>query len=163
MFDEMFGLPAHPLLIHAPIVLVPIVAVAAIVVAAKPTWRRRAGWVPSILMVVIVAMLFAARESGEALDDQLGGVVGLHETLGNQTFLISLVWLVVVVALGVVDRQVATSPETAPLSAAPLSGGSDAASIVLSVASAVIGVVATIWLIRTGHSGADSHWSLYIS
>jgi hypothetical protein len=163
MFDELFGLPAHPLLIHAPVVLVPIVAIAAIVLAAKSSWRRRAGWAPTVVMVVIVAMLFAARESGQALDDQLGGVVGLHETLGNQTFLISAVWLVVVVALGVVDRRATPAPETTAVSAAQVSGGADAASIVLAVASAVVGVVATIWLIRTGHTGADSHWSLYVA
>ena len=159
MFDELFGLPAHPLLIHAPVVLVPLVAVAAIVLAWKTSWRRSAGWWPSVVMVAIVAMLFAARESGESLDEELGGVVGLHETLGNQTFLISLVWLVVVVALAVVDRR----SRPAAVETAPGVGGLEAASIVLSVGSAIVGIVATIWLIRTGHSGADSHWSLYVA
>ena len=43
MFDQLFDLPAHPLLIHAPIVLLPIAAILTIVLAFKPAWRRRAG------------------------------------------------------------------------------------------------------------------------
>ena len=52
--NNLFGLPAHPLLVHAPIVLVPLCLVAAIFMAAKPEWRRRFG-VPTAVLAVVAA------------------------------------------------------------------------------------------------------------
>jgi hypothetical protein len=37
------GLPAHPLFVHAPVVLIPITIVAAIVFVIKPAWLSRYG------------------------------------------------------------------------------------------------------------------------
>ena len=67
MFDKLFDLPAHPLLIHAPIVLLPIAAIATVVLVVKPAWRARAGWWMVGSLFVIVVLLFGAKESGEAL------------------------------------------------------------------------------------------------
>ena len=38
--DNLFGLPAHPLVVHAAVVLLPMAAIATVVVAAVPRWRR---------------------------------------------------------------------------------------------------------------------------
>ncbi len=35
-----FGLPAHPLLIHAPVILIPVLSLALLAVSARPTWCR---------------------------------------------------------------------------------------------------------------------------
>lgn len=37
----VFGLPAHPLVVHAVVVLLPLAAVAAIAAALVPRWRQR--------------------------------------------------------------------------------------------------------------------------
>ena len=41
--DRAFGLPAHPLLIHAPLVFVPILGLAALALAANSGWFDRHG------------------------------------------------------------------------------------------------------------------------
>jgi len=35
------GLPLHPLLVHAVVVLLPLAAVGSIIIAVVPKWRRR--------------------------------------------------------------------------------------------------------------------------
>jgi hypothetical protein len=43
---NVFGLPAHPLLVHAVVVLVPLVAIGAIAAVLWPSLRTRIGWRP---------------------------------------------------------------------------------------------------------------------
>ena len=39
-------------------------------------------------------------------------------------------------------------------------GSRDTIALVLSVLAAIAAVITTIWLIRTGHAGAESRWKL---
>jgi hypothetical protein len=40
------GLPAHPLLLHVPVILIPVAGLAALALAARPSWWVRHGaWV----------------------------------------------------------------------------------------------------------------------
>lgn len=43
MFDTIFGLPLHPLVVHATEVIVPLAAVLVVLTAAWPRFRRWAG------------------------------------------------------------------------------------------------------------------------
>jgi uncharacterized membrane protein len=56
--DTLFGLPAHPLLVHIPIVLLPLAAIGVIVMLIKPAWHRRYRWI--VLAMGIVGALGAA-------------------------------------------------------------------------------------------------------
>ena len=40
---EIQGLPAHPLLVHGPIVLIPLVALSGIAMIIRPVWRITLG------------------------------------------------------------------------------------------------------------------------
>jgi len=42
--EELFGLPAHPLLVHMPVVIIPLAGVIAVVFAFRPAWLDRFGW-----------------------------------------------------------------------------------------------------------------------
>ena len=42
---NLFGLPAHPLLVHIPVALIPLCAAGAIVMVVSASWRQRIGWV----------------------------------------------------------------------------------------------------------------------
>ncbi len=66
VFDEVFGVPTHPLAVHAPIVLVPIGAIVAVVLAVRSDWRRRISWGWPAAVFVLVVLLFVAKESGES-------------------------------------------------------------------------------------------------
>ena len=159
--ELFFGVPAHPFFVHAPIVLLPIAAIATVVVAARPMWNVRAlPWLSGATAVVVV-MLFMAIRSGQALADvangrAISGDVTDHERLGQQTLIISIVWLVALIAAVVLGRR-QQAPTALSADAAAPSAFAQPAQI-LTVIAAVVSIVATIWLIRTGHSGAESHW-----
>ena len=69
--DNLFGLPAHPLLVHAPIVLVPLCLVAAVLMAVKPEWRRRFAVPTAVVAVVAAVSVQLAEGSGEALEERV--------------------------------------------------------------------------------------------
>ncbi len=160
MFDKLFDLPAHPLLIHAPIVLLPIAAIFTVAVAIKPAWRDRSGWWLLGGLFVTLILLFGAKESGEALIEAYdrangeGAVdISKHESLAETTFIMTLIWFVVFGALTVVERV-----ERLRTSALQPIANNVAARQALAAIAAALGVLATIWLIRTGHEGSKSVW-----
>lgn len=157
LFDELFGVPTHPFAVHAPIVLLPIAAIATVVLTVRADWRQRIWWVMPATVLVLCGMLFVAKESGEAVlnSQNVFGDVDRHEELGEQTVLITFVWLVGAIALAVWDRQ-RKAPK--PLSSDVASAPRDAVGLGLGIVVALIAVVATIWLVRTGHAGAESRW-----
>lgn len=161
VFDEFFGVPTHPLAVHAPVVLIPLLAIVSIAVLFRASWRERATVPLAVAAVAMVAMLFVAKESGESVKaaNNVFGDIDRHEDLGNQTFIIGVVWLVLALAAGVaslLSRR--TAPES--LSAAAASADRGRLVVVLNVLATIALIVTTIWLIRTGHAGAESRWKL---
>jgi hypothetical protein len=63
----VLGLPAHPLIIHAVVVLVPLAALCAVAVVLRPAWRRRFGWPVLALTVAAALSAPAAVLTGEQL------------------------------------------------------------------------------------------------
>lgn len=166
VFDEFFGVPTHPLAVHAPVVLIPILAVVAVVFALRPSARQRVRWLMPAGVFAMTAMLFVAKESGESLLDStdvflLGTQeqISNHQSLGEATFILTLLWFVVTAALAVRDRML-SAPTATALSADVAVVRQDRIALVLSVVAVVLAVLATIWLVRTGHAGAESRWAV---
>ena len=162
-FDEFFGVPTHPLAVHAPVVLVPIAAVVAVVLAVRNDWRQRVAWLMPAAVFVLVAMLFVARESGEAVAeaDNVFGDITEHQDLADTTFVLSIVWFSLTVAVAVRDRMVSRDSAATALSADVVATSPrDTIATMLAVVAALAAVVTTIWLVRTGHAGAESRWKL---
>ena len=160
ILDEFFGVPTHPLAVHAPVVLVPLGCVAALVLAVRADWRRRIGWVWPAIVFALVASLFVAKQSGEALEAS-GNVLGdveHHTELANTTWIMSLVWFALVLGLAVAERLKPSRPSTRSLSADGVGGTADIVTVVWGVVAAAAAVITTIWLVRTGHAGARSRW-----
>lgn len=159
--ETLFDLPAHALLIHAPIVLLPIAALATVALAVKRSWRVRAGWWFVGGVFSIVVMVFFARQSGEAFDEALDGAVdvGAHKDLANTTFLLTLLWFASAATLVGLDRHsndagavsIDREGETGSVSVSVIRNS-------FAVAASVFALLATVWLIRTGHEGADLVW-----
>ena len=76
------GLPAHPLFIHVPVILVPTTVIAAIVFMVRTDWFSRYAIALSVVSIVAMSSLFLALQSGAALR----GALNLQ---GNQASLIS--------------------------------------------------------------------------
>lgn len=150
MFSTIFGLPAHPLVVHAVVVLVPLAALAALVVAVWPAARRR--YAPLALGVATLALISVplATHTGEQLEGhvQPSAFVERHTAMADGLLpFMGLLWLALVVL--VAARWLGTSRGVSwPRYLA-------GAAAVVAVAGAI---GSGIQVVRIGDSGARAAW-----
>lgn len=146
--EELWGLPAHPFFVHIPVVLLPILGSVALMMVARPKWRRRRPLLfVGTTLVTTVATILAARSGEpfkEALQPGLGSRIDRHADLGDQTALLATLFFVAVAAMAAGDRWISGRKRTVTA---------------LSMVAGVLGALAAIWVIRTGHEGARVTWS----
>jgi hypothetical protein len=149
--EELFGLPAHPLVLHAAVVLLPLAAITTLVCAAVPGARRH--YAPVALGLALVATLAVglAQGSGEALEEQVDEteLVEAHTGQGERV----LPWAI---AVAVVAAAVMAVPALARRRPSLPARTVTAAVVAVSL---VAGVGATWTVIDVGHSGAEATWN----
>ena len=99
---EINGVPLHPLIVHAVVVLGPLAALAGAAYAAVPRWRWLLRWPLVVLAVGTAVAAVLAAEAGESLLEsrpQLEPLVEEHEELGELLRNVALAYAVVA-ALG---------------------------------------------------------------
>jgi uncharacterized membrane protein len=147
-----FGLPAHPLLLHFPVVLVPVLGLAVLALAARPGWLDRHGVPAGAFGVVTAAATILTAGAGQAFEDDRSRVVGgapaspqlaEHADAGETLRLVVLALVAVLLVAGLARRAV---PDVAPM------------HVALRLALAVLAVTAIFLVIRTGHLGAELTW-----
>jgi hypothetical protein len=109
------GLPAHPLVVHAVVVLLPLAALGTLAVAARPTWRRNLGVPVFLIALVGVVAVPVAVQTGEQLQGLLGGggpLVEVHEQRADHLLPYAVVFLVLLLATLLLGR-LADRTETA--------------------------------------------------
>lgn len=172
MLDEILGLPAHPLVIHAAVVLIPLLAVVAVGYAVLPSWRTRLGWAVVLLAVAAPLSAIVSRATGLALVDNLFGGEYPEGVLGQRVeehANLSLPLLGSTVALGVVSLLLVWFARRAGgaagdsgaghrATAVKTSAGNTTVTMVLSVVTIVLALAALYFVLRTGHSGALAVW-----
>lgn len=141
MFDTFTGLPVHALVVHATVVLLPLMSLVTVLVAVRDRLRTRyAGWVAGV-DAVLIGLVFVTKQSGEKLQERLGGNVAIeHGRLGGQ-----LIWF----ALGLFVASllvVATRNRPGP------------PRLVASALTVVAAVALVVWTVRVGDSGAREVW-----
>jgi hypothetical protein len=152
------GLPLHPLVVHATVVMVPLAAVTVLLAAVLPRFRRWAGWLPLLLAAGALVLTPLATSTGENLEHQSAhsALVEHHAELGGL-----LIWWVVplfVVALATyaLSRRSRRADGTA-------AGDRSADPRWLLLALAVLGVVVPlgtlVQVVLIGHSGAQAVWN----
>lgn len=145
---NFFGIPAHPLIVHAAVVLVPLAALGALALLLVARWRRRYGWLTAGFAVAGFAAALAAKLSGDAFaaDRGLAGTprIAAHEAWGSWA-----PWPALLLAVGVVALVWLTGREE------PRRG---AAVWVAGVATAVGAVTSLVVVAVTGHLGATAVW-----
>lgn len=152
MFEEILGLPLHPLAVHAPIVLVPLLVVAAVVYALVPKKRGHLAWVAALLAIVAPVSAVVAKLSGDAFVDrsyqgQLVEPVATHADWGNL-----LMWLAI--ALGAITLALIAVRRGGAASSGPRGWIAGALTVALLLTAAGVG-----WLVfQTGHTGAEMVW-----
>ena len=148
MPDDVFGVPLHPLVVHAVVVLVPLASLGAVAVALVPRWRRPYGWLVLAITTVAFATVPVATRTGGDLEAslELGGPVAEkvaeHQEWGERVIWgVGGLWvaLLALLLLNRGDRR-----------------GGVALVPALTIAAAA---VATGLVVVTGHRGAQAVWN----
>jgi uncharacterized membrane protein len=155
--NNLFGLPAHPLLVHLPVVLVPMAGLLAILFVVRPAWLDRFGWwLVGLSTVGFVGAVLAAG-SGESLESRVEQTPELerHAQLGEAARLGAFVFFVITVA--VVGGRMWLRRRNKAAGNTPKSA-SQAVAIGTAVALTLGAAFATITVVRAGHQGAKVTW-----
>ncbi|WP_406038431.1 hypothetical protein OG799_25760 [Micromonospora sp. NBC_00898] len=155
MPDTVNGLPVHPLVVHAVVVLLPLAALGVVALAVRPAWRGRFG----VLVVVIAALATAAvplaTDSGESLERRVGDP-GQHAELGDTLIWFALPLLVAAVALVWLHRR-ARGPVDGPAERTR-PAGAGAVGVVVAVLAVAVAAANLVQVYRVGDSGAKAVW-----
>ncbi|MDQ6641165.1 MAG: hypothetical protein M3Y66_01550 [Actinomycetota bacterium] len=153
---EINGIPLHPLVVHAAVVLTPVAGLVAILHGLVPRWRWLTRWPLLLAAVVGAAVTYVATLSGSDLKARLG--IGGNEIEIHQMWAGRLqvaMWVLVAVALIAwwvlpfknplahgVDREARVSGLARPL------------MLVLPL----VGIVVLVLVFLTGEAGARTVW-----
>lgn len=143
--EEVWGLPLHPLVIHAVVVLVPLTAVGALLMALRPRFSKRFGVIVVIGAFLSAVSAFLAKESGENLAGTRP-VSGEHVMAGDVVPLPVLGFAVLLTVFWLFDRGV------------PGNRSRPVWLKALAVAVVIAAIACTYLVIRAGHTGALSVW-----
>ena len=157
------GLPAHPLFVHVPVVLIPTTIVAAIVCVIKPRWFSRYGIALAVVSIVAMSSIFLTMQAGAALRGALhlqGAAARLISQHSHAAHILAIVYVVFTATLivtfaalrisggmptgfGIVDRLLSPRP----------------VSTALRVALVLLSIGAGYMTFRTGDLGAKAVWA----
>ncbi len=156
------GIPLHPLIVHLPVVLVPLAMIGAVVALVRPPWRSWSLPVVAVLAagsLVGVQLAIMSGEGLEELSDEKEALIERHAQLAEQARPMVLAFFLVAAAAAVawwlVQRGAA---EAADDTARHRASTATRLLVPLCALSVLTGVLATTWVYRTGHTGAESVW-----
>ena len=161
MFDSVLGLPAHPLLVHAAVVLVPLLALGAVAYAAVPRLRQWIRWAVVLLAIGAPGAAFFAVQSGDAFrarlisknlaSPEILAKINEHESYGKLTMLLAI-------GLGLLTLVLAFLLPGTPDGDRGLAR-SVVVQVLLGIVTVGVALVTMFYVYRTGDSGARIVWS----
>ena len=152
---SLAGLPAHPLLVHAAVVLVPLAAIALLVTGWHRSWRRSYAVPVALLAIAGAIFAFLAVQSGEPVEHDVRAAAreqgvdarfGDHPEEGDRAEVVAIVFAIASVgyaAVALYDHRMKL----------PAWSGYAAYGVALIPA-----IAALILMIVAGHSGATLVW-----
>jgi hypothetical protein len=155
VLEEFMGIPIHPLLVHAPVVLVPLLALLAIAYAVAPFVRPHTRWVLGLLALGTPIAALLAKLSGDAFFGRLQRrneitpdyfpKIEAHRHFGTMTVYATAVLGLLTLALVFL--------------VAPRAATRRGLSMLLAVLTVVAAGVSLYYVIRTGDLGAKLVWT----
>jgi hypothetical protein len=166
---ELNGLPAHVLLVHVVVVLVPLTCLLLLLAVLWPTARRRIGIVLPVVALVSLVSVPVTTHAGEWLQARVDSdpLVERHAQLGDQLLPWAIGLFVVCAAVWALHRFV---PGAFRYGRRPVSDGPGTATastrdarllaldVVVVVAALVVAVGSSVMVYRIGDSGAKASW-----
>lgn len=151
---QVAGLPLHPLIVHATVVLTPLTVLALLLGTFWPAARRRLGIVTPLAALVVLVLVPVTVAAGLSLAEVIGPVpaVERHRMLGE----LLLPWAIALFVISAAQwawfryGDARVRRERAGVARAVVVG--------LAAASVVVGVGTVVMLVLIGDSGARAVW-----
>jgi hypothetical protein len=166
VFNDVNGMPLHPLIVHAPVVGIPLAFLLTLLFAVPPT-RKWARWPLAVTVLGSTAAVWAARASGEALrssrnilpGNPVGDLIQRHAQLAGQLFFImlgfSVITLLAVFLVG--PRQPKTAGDAG--SAGESGTRRRPLNLILLLLLIATAAAAFVWTARVGDIGSRAVWN----
>ncbi|MFI1167747.1 DUF2231 domain-containing protein [Streptomyces sp. NPDC020801] len=154
------GLPAHVLLVHVVVVLVPLSALALVVCALWPQAARRLGLALPLLALVTLVSVPLATQAGEWLERHVDSdpLVRRHAELGDGMLPWALGLFVLAAGVWWISRRTPASWSEEHTGARPGPRPGSVLRIAAVVLSVAVGAGAVVDVYRIGDSGAKAAW-----
>jgi hypothetical protein len=162
------GLPAHPLFLHVPVILIPVAGVAALALTVRPAWFARHGVWITLVAVIALGALNLTMGAGKALRDDFGvpiagfgaggpaSLIARHEHAADLLRIFTILFTaVLIVSLAVYRAESGVAPLDGVLARLR---DSAAATIALRAGLAVLAVLCLYFVFHTGDLGAKAVW-----
>ena len=147
---EILGLPLHPLIVHATVVIVPLAAIGAIAMSLIKFVRVRYGELVLLAAIAAPILTWVTQQAGEDLSKTFikpSAALQKHEALGDTLLWWTLGLLVAVICVYLSQRLTTRDHPRGRL--LWISG---------TVLSIVFGVITIVQVVRIGHAGATALW-----
>jgi hypothetical protein len=171
------GLPAHPLFLHVPVILIPVAGLAALALAARPAWWVRHGVWVTLVAVVALGALNLTMGAGKALRGDLGipiagfggaggidspgSLIARHEHAADLLRIFTILFTAVLIVSLALFREADGAPVTGIgfVDGLVVRVRSVPAVLALArVAMAVLAVLCLYFVFHTGDLGAKAVW-----
>ncbi|HLL64246.1 MAG TPA: DUF2231 domain-containing protein [Micromonosporaceae bacterium] len=176
MFEEVMGIPAHPLMVHAAVVFMPLLALGSIAYALVPWLRQRIRWAVVLLAIAAPVAAFAAEESGDKFRARLVDrslvspeiliSIDEHQDLGERALQLSIALGVVTLLMAFLVRGRASASrrgQSAEVDTDATAGHRPSKArllgqVVLGVLAVGLALATVYFVVRTGDTGAKAVW-----
>lgn len=164
MPENVFGVPVHPLIVHAAVFLLPTAALGTVLSAVWPAVRRQFGLLALATAAAALVVVPLATQSGESLQRRLPEqpLIERHQHLADQMLPWAVALFLAALAVMIVERRATRAAAAAGTTdgdrtSRPVHGGRVA--VVVAVFAIVAAAGTTQQVVRVGHSGAKAVWS----
>ncbi len=157
------GLPAHPLFIHIPVVMIPLSVIGALACVARPRWMERYGVLLCLCAIVAMSSIFLAMQAGAAFEGALhltGRTAQLISQHSSAAHILAFVFIAftAILILTFASGRISSGMPTG-LGLADRALGSRASYGALRVVLVVLAIVAAFYVFRVGDLGAKAVWA----
>ena len=149
MPNDYFGLPLHPLIVHATVVMVPLAALTVVLFALWPRFRDWAGPLPAAISLIGLILVPLSTSTGETLEKHVEETALLEKHTEAAEGL--LPWMIGLFAIAVIGYVLHYRSKR---------GHSVARAVTVAVAVLALGATigTTVQVAIIGHTGAKAAW-----
>ncbi len=154
---EIFGLPAHALIVHGAVVLAPLAAISTAVFALFPAWRYLTRWPTALLALAATGAVWGARLTGNDLQEARAipqALIQTHESRGKVLALVMIAFLV----LTLVGVRLLGGPTGLASGRGEVARAEAWVETVIPLVLVAVSIATLVGVVLTGDAGARATW-----